>query len=393
MLVRRVQQVTHDVVSVVLQPTSPRALRFLPGQYVVLGVGFGGDGSSAATRSAPHPPATPAHGHDQADARRGALSRPALAVPGARVDVRGPYGEFTVAAHPASRQLLLSAGSGITPTLATLRTMADLADDTDVVVVHCARTPADLVCRAELEAIAQSLPAVRLHWLVERADPGWAGPVGRIDAALMRSLVPDAAARETYTCGPPAYMSAARAALHELGADPSRCHEESFVLAETPSLPAAKPATSADAGEVTVRFTRSGADVRSDRRTTVLAAAARAGVRLPSSGEEGLCAPASPRCCPARSTWPTRAASGPGRSPSSSSCPAARRPWGIWRSTPDSSPLFVRVAGHTGVATAPLGTPTVWRRTSGPSRRVPRRSGTCWPTAGSTRCGSWVPRG
>lgn len=290
MVVRRVQQVTHDVVSVVLQPTRPGALRFLPGQYVVLGVELEGRRVERCYTIS-SPPTRPHLLTVTTKLMPGGALSPGLhsLLPGARVDVRGPYGEFTVAAHPASRLLLLSAGSGITPTLATLRTMADLADDTDVVVVHCSRTPADLVCRAELEAIAQSLSAVRLHWVVERADPAWAGPVGRIDAGLLRALVPDAAARETYTCGPPAYMTSARAALHELGADPSRCHEESFVLAETPSLPVAKPPTSGDAGEVTVRFTRSGVDVRSDRRTTVLAAAARAGVRLPSSCEEGLC--------------------------------------------------------------------------------------------------------
>lgn len=288
MLVRRVQRVTHDVVSVVLQPTSPSALRFLPGQYVVLGVDLEGRRVERCYTIS-SPPTRPHLLTVTTKLMPGGALSPGLhtLLPGARVDVRGPFGEFTVAAHPASHQLLLSAGSGITPTLATLRTMADLADDTDVVVVHCARTPADLVCRAELEAIAHSLPAVRLHWVVERADPGWSGPVGRIDASLLRSLALDAAARETYTCGPPAFMAAARAALLTLGADPPRCHEESFVLAETPSVPA--PATSADAGELTIRFTRSGVEVRSDRRTTVLAAAVRAGVRLPSSCEEGLC--------------------------------------------------------------------------------------------------------
>ena len=291
MLVRRVHRVTHDVVSLVLQPTRPGALCFLPGQYVVLTVEVEGRRVERCYTIS-SPPTRPHLLTITTKLMPGGALSPVLhsLAPGTPLDVRGPYGEFTVAARPTSRRLLLSAGSGITPTLATLRTMADLAEDTDLVVVHCARTPTDLACRAELEAIAQALPAVRLHWVVERADAGWSGPVGRIDARLLRTLVPDAAARETYTCGPPAYMAAARAALQAAGAEPSRCHEESFVLAETPSMPVAvPPPTAPDADEVTVRFTRSGVEVRSDRRTTVLTSAVRAGVRLPSSCESGLC--------------------------------------------------------------------------------------------------------
>ncbi len=291
MVVRRVLPVTHDVVTVVLEPTRAGALRFAPGQYVVLSAEV--DGRRVERCYTISSPPTRPHLLTVTVKRmpHGELSpwlHTALRV-GATLDVRGPLGVFSVVDHPAPRQLLLSAGSGLTPTLSTLRTMADLADDTDVVVVHCARTLQDLPCRAELEALAAQLPGLGVHWVVEHDRAGrWRGPVGRIGAELLQALVPDAADREVFTCGPPAYMAAARAALLGVGADPSRCHEESFVLAESAAPAETLPAGS-DAAQLTVRFQRSGVEVRCERRTTVLAAAREAGLTLPSSCESGLC--------------------------------------------------------------------------------------------------------
>jgi glycine betaine catabolism B len=303
---RRVVAETHDVVTVVLEPTQPGGVAFAPGQYLTLAATVEGARlercytiSSPPTR--PHlltltvkrvpGGAMTTYLHEQLR-------------PGDRLAVTGPLGGFSVAEHPARRYLLLSAGSGVTPTLATLRTMADLAEPLDVVVVHSARTPDDLVRRPEVEALAATIPGLRVHWVCEtdgapERSGAWTGPRGRLTADLLRSFVPDVADREVFTCGPPGYMSAVRSLLAEVGADATRCHEESFVLgtAGAPPLPADPPvddgADAADVGTApsvaTVRFERSGCEVRCGPGTTVLSAAQEAGVRLPSSCAEGMC--------------------------------------------------------------------------------------------------------
>lgn len=324
-VVRRVVPLTHDVVQVVLAPTRPGGVAFTPGQYLTLGVEVDGRHvercytiSSPPTR--PHllsltvkrvpDGVVSTYLHDRVR-------------PGDRLQVTGPLGGFSVAEHPARRYLLLSAGSGVTPTLATLRTMADLAElggpgsgtdpGLDVVVVHSARTPDDLVARVEVEALAAAHPGLRVHWVCEtdgaadRSGP-WSGPRGRLTADLLRAFAPDVADREVFTCGPPGYMAAARDLLAEVGADPERCHEESFVLgtAGAPAPPAAArveddgveghllgaptaPGPAAAAGTASVTFARSGCQVACPAGTTVLAAAEQAGVRLPSSCAEGMC--------------------------------------------------------------------------------------------------------
>ncbi len=323
-LVRRVVPLTHDVVQVVLEPTRPGGVAFTPGQYVTLGVEV--DGRHVERCYTISSPPTRPHLLSLTVKRvpDGAMSTYLhdRVRPGDRLQVTGPLGGFSVAEHPARRYLLLSAGSGVTPTLATLRTMSDLASLSetgatgsalDVVVVHSARTPDDLVARVEVEALAATHPGLRVHWVCEtdgapdRSGP-WSGPRGRLTADLLRAFAPDVADREVFTCGPPGYMAAARALLAEVGADPARCHEESFVLgtAGAPAAPgvtdvlgevgghlldaagpAAGPTTAPAAASVT--FARSGCAVRCPTGTTVLAAAEQAGVRLPSSCAEGMC--------------------------------------------------------------------------------------------------------
>ena len=315
-VVRRRVQVTPDVVTLVLEPTAPTApgaFAFRPGQYLTLTVEVDGvPVERCYTISSP--PSRPHLLTITVKRIEGGVLSPYLhdrLVVGDRLDVRGPMGDFTVADHPAAGYLLLSAGSGITPTLSTLRTMADLGelggpDGADVVVVHSARTPADLACRAELEALATTHDGLWLLWVCEGDAPGmpaWTGARGRVSADLLREAVPDLAERQVFTCGPPGYMEATRTILATLGLDPARCHEESFVIGTEAAPgplelvgPVVEPAVGpvvgapvAAPGTATVRFGRSGREVACAPGTTVLQAAREAGVNIPSSCGTGLC--------------------------------------------------------------------------------------------------------
>jgi ferredoxin-NADP reductase len=51
------------------------------------------------------------------------------------------------------------------------RTLYDLGSDADVVFVHSARTPSDIIFRRELEAMASMLPGLRVVHVCERDEP------------------------------------------------------------------------------------------------------------------------------------------------------------------------------------------------------------------------------
>ncbi len=291
----RIQDVTHDVKSFALARPGGAPLAFEPGQYLTVTVPVaGGPLQRCYTISSPPTPAEE-------------LTLTVKRVPGGPVSnwwhdrmavgdslhVSGPYGRFSLAQHPASAYLFLSAGSGITPGMSMVRMLRDIGDPADVVVVHSARTPQDIVFRGELEDLAER-PGFEVAAICEADSPDepWGGRTGRLTLRTLLRLAPDLHRREVFTCGPPGYMASVREMLATAGADPARCHEESFDLAVPgPAVAAAPPAVSGAPARRThtVAFRRSGRTIECGSGESILGAALRAGLRPPSMCGEGFC--------------------------------------------------------------------------------------------------------
>ncbi|MCF2572387.1 hybrid-cluster NAD(P)-dependent oxidoreductase [Brevibacterium sp. UCMA 11754] len=237
---------------------------------------------------------------------------------GDRVHVDGPYGLFSTSFHPAAKHLFVSGGSGLSPIMSMVRSLLarSAGAPTDIVLIHNAATPADIIFRPELEQLAE-VPGVSVVTMCSRdsAAEVWAGRRGRITREALAEVVPEVADRETFVCGPGDYMAAVRVMLDELGVLGSRVHEESFVFATSPAERLAKRAQFAEAEASTgtapgraaeavgpppgcgssplrrfgIDFTGSGKHVECDPETTVLDAAVEAGMVFPSSCEEGMC--------------------------------------------------------------------------------------------------------
>ncbi len=220
---------THDVSTFVFAPVQPRLFRFLPGQFMTLELDAAGVQRSYTIASPPTRPwrievtAKLAEGGPGSAWLHGAMR------PGVRVRASGPMGEFSCGMQPTGKLLLLSAGSGITPLMSMARTLHDLGSEADVLFLHSARSPADLVFAEELRAMERR-PGFRSVAVVERDAPGarWDGFRGRLSPAMLGLLAPDLREREVFCCGPAPYMAAVRAMLDAAGADPGRYHEESF---------------------------------------------------------------------------------------------------------------------------------------------------------------------
>ena len=173
-----------------------------------------------------------------------------------------------------------------------------------MVFVHHARTPADIIFREELRLIESEHPGVRVVVVCEddSTDERWTGPRGRVTLPMLLDVAPDLVDREVFTCGPAPYMEAVRTTARPRSAPTrTRCHEESFDLATTAAAPERL------SRRRPVRRTRSscGAAARTlecDEDTTLLAAAAQAGLSLPRRARRGCAARARPRCSPGGST-------------------------------------------------------------------------------------------
>lgn len=293
----QVQQVTHDVRTFVFRSPSGRRFRHLPGQYVTVSLEIGGTTVSRCY-TITSPPTRPHTLSITVKRVPGGIVSNHLhdgLRPGVSLEVDGPFGTFSMARHPSEKYLFVSAGSGVTPLMAMTRTVHDLALATDVVFVHFARTPADIVFRAELDAIASRNAHVRLLHVVEEGgtEESWSGLRGRVSRELLAATIPDVSEREAFVCGPGPFMTAAREALLAQGL-PAECyHEETFVFEdlslELSRLDASPGSPEQPAAGYEVTFRKSGRTVRCRPDQFVLDAALESGLTLPSSCGQGMC--------------------------------------------------------------------------------------------------------
>ncbi len=303
-----VSDVTHDVKNFVFEPEGDQLFEFDAGQFLTLMLDIDGTRVNRCYTIS-SPPTRP---------NRIAITVKRVVggkvsnwvhdniVPGSKVTALAPLGAFTLASRPAKKLLFLSAGSGITPLMSMLRTLYDLGSDTDVVFLHSARTPSDIVFRSELAAIETLMPNLRVVHVCEADYPSerWGGMRGRLSPTMLHTIVPDLLERTIFNCGPVPYMDAVRRVLGELDYDLGSYHEESFTF-DDPATPgatpppegvayediavAAPPAGADGVATYSVEFTKSGRTVTCRADENVLDVALAAGLRLPSSCSQGMC--------------------------------------------------------------------------------------------------------
>jgi ferredoxin-NADP reductase len=181
-------------------------------------------------------------------------------------------------------------------------TLYDLGSDTDVLFVHSARTPSDIIFQRELDLMASTAPTIRVAHVCERDSPRepWVGLRGFLSGEMLRLLTPDLHEREVFCCGPSPYMAAVRRMLVTAGFDMARYHEESFSFEDLTVEPPARvdtagadasqpPRDGAQAAEFSVEFVRSGRTFRCGADQNVLDAAHEAGLTPASSCGQGMC--------------------------------------------------------------------------------------------------------
>ncbi|MFE6916080.1 ferredoxin reductase [Streptomyces rubiginosohelvolus] len=187
------------------------------------------------------------------------------AKPGTLIQLDQATGDFVLPRARPAKVLYLTAGSGITPVMGMLR---DTGFD-DVVMIHCAPQPQDVIFRKELHSLVAD-KKLRLTEVHTDTD-------GKLDIARLGELVPDWAERETWACGPAGLLDAAEEHWTAHGVQ-ERLHTERF----RPGI-----AVVGDGGEVT--FSTTGKTVAADGATPLLDIGEEAGVLMPSGCRMGIC--------------------------------------------------------------------------------------------------------
>ncbi len=272
----RVSRPTPRSVTLWLQPNHARSQAFRAGQYVTVTVEIDG---RRHTRCYSPANAAPGGGRKTSQgvqaieltvARHdgGVVSEYLYraARPGMTVGLSAPAGDFVLPSPRPRRLLLIAGGSGITPVMSMVRTLAEEERyDGEVAVLHYVRTLDDACYRGQLSM----LPDVRVLHACTRGSGG--DLAGHLDAGHLNAAMPDPDA--VYVCGPPALVDAVRRHYPDAVA-------ESFVPA-TLVIPDAP-------GGGRITFSDSAIEVDDDGRT-LLDQAEAAGLRPASGCRMGIC--------------------------------------------------------------------------------------------------------
>lgn len=151
----------------------------------------------------------------------------AHARPGLVVGLAPAQGTFTLPEPRPEKVLLISGGSGITPVLSMLRTLCDEDYHGEISFLHYAPTAEHVGYLSELRRLAERHANVSVYLVHTRDDTGDLS--GRFGAEHLQAVAPWFADAETFVCGPPALMDAARD-MYEQAGIADRLHTEAFVL-------------------------------------------------------------------------------------------------------------------------------------------------------------------
>jgi ferredoxin-NADP reductase/Fe-S-cluster-containing hydrogenase component 2 len=287
-----VEEVTHNVKTFRFSPPDGGAIPFdyLPGQFLTLHVAPRG----IPTRRSYTIASTPTwRDRIEITVKRelhGLVSRwlhDELKI-GDEVEIEAPSGTFIFNGEQADSIVLIGAGVGITPMMSVARYLTEIGWSGKIDLILGFRTPRDFIFREELAGLqARNTNFSVTATMSSPSGEPWHGTVGRVDAALLTSAVPNIATRRAHMCGPPPMMDAVKAALLGLGVPEAQIKTEAFGTVKRD--PTVKGTASTEiAGNVTFQASDTTAPVPVD--ATILDVADEAGVFIDNACRSGTCA-------------------------------------------------------------------------------------------------------
>lgn len=203
-------------------------------------------------------------------------------LPGRRVNITAPSGGFALSTELQLPIVLMAAGIGITPFLSYLETVAERgAAAPEIVLHHGNRDGSSRAFGARIAALRRRIPQLRVveHYSRPAGDLPDGVVLGRMSADDVEPALIAARAR-FYLCGPEEMLDDLVAGLVGRGVPRFDIFSERFRAAtrevDVPDF-------------ATVRFSRSGRELRWSGSETLLALAEREGIRIPSGCRVGQC--------------------------------------------------------------------------------------------------------
>jgi propane monooxygenase reductase component len=224
--VEAIEPLTRDIRRLVLRVADGEELAFYPGQYVDIRIPGANDYRSFSMAGLP--------------SDRGRLEFMIKLYPGGRfsglladgelaegdeLEIRGPYGVFTLRNSSTRPLLFIGGGAGMAPILSLLRALVEQGSTRAAVYYYGAREKQDLFHLEEMTALADALSDFR--FVPALSHQGWEGASGLITDVVDRSER-DLTGVDAYLCGPPPMVDAAIELLVRRGLPEAHIYYDKF---------------------------------------------------------------------------------------------------------------------------------------------------------------------
>jgi stearoyl-CoA 9-desaturase NADPH oxidoreductase len=191
--------------------------------------------------------------------------------PGTVVRLAAPKGEFALPDPPPAKILFITAGCGITPVMAMLRTLESRGQEADIAHIHSAPSPDAVIFHDELRVLEKSQPGYRLHLQLTETQ-------GKVDFDELAGIVADWQDRPAWVCGPPALLDTVEGVWKSADLQ-ALLHTERFTIAATDK--------GGEGGKVA--FSISDKSIEIDGATSLLEAGEKVGIQMPFGCRMGIC--------------------------------------------------------------------------------------------------------
>jgi len=131
---------------------------------------------------------------------------------GDKIKIKGPLQKIAYKSNEHEQIAMIAGGSGITPMYQVLDHALKIPEDnTKFKLIFANVTPADILLRQEFDQFKKAYPdRFDVVYVVDRPVEGWTGPIGYVNADLIKQHVTPASAGnkvKVYICGPPGQVA------------------------------------------------------------------------------------------------------------------------------------------------------------------------------------------
>jgi ferredoxin-NADP reductase len=154
-----------------------------------------------------------------------------VAIPGDRIEVRGPIGGYFVWEVTMDGPLLLVAGgSGIVPLMSMLRHRAAAGAQNPTSLLYSSRSFDDIIYYQDLERLRTANQGLQVfHTLTRSQPPDWKSYRRRIDPEMLKDVAqPLGRSLQAFICGPTLLVEASANALVKVGVSSEQIRTERF---------------------------------------------------------------------------------------------------------------------------------------------------------------------